>query len=116
MTSVTAAMTAITDRLNAAGIRAVVDERDVNPPCALLRPPALAYRFNKGGWTASWSLWAIVPDGGRRTATEALDVLMGDIQTALGGAVVTALPINVTGIDGQPALPGYDMSWQDTIR
>lgn len=109
-------MTSIVDTLTAAGVRAVVDERDVNPPCALVNAPSLTYRFNKGGWDAVWSVWAIAGDAGRRPAIAALDDLMGEIQTALAGAVVTATPIMVTGVDGSPALPAYDMRWTDRIR
>lgn len=115
-TPVTAAMAAILDALTAGGVRAVADERDIVPPCVLLNAPSLAYRFGKGGWSADWTLWAIVPDSGRLVALENLDLLMSQVQTALGGAVVAAAPISVAGVDGSPPLPGYALTWQETIH
>ncbi len=104
------------DALVDAGIRAVVDERDINPPCALVNPPAVTYRFGKGGWSATWRVWAIVPDSGRNVAMTNLDALMGDIQSALGGMVTTATPINVAGVDGAGPLPAYEMVLTTTLQ
>jgi hypothetical protein len=109
-------MGAIVDRLTAAGVRAVVDERDIAPPCVMLRSPSLAWRFGKGGWSAEWVLWAVVPDSGTMVALENLDLLMEQVQQALAGAIVTATPITVGGIDGSPPVPGYALTWTDTIR
>lgn len=115
MTGMGEAMDAITAALSAAGIRAVVDERDVNPPCAWLREPALSYRFNKGGWDASWRLLAVVPDSGRRVAIDQLADLVAQCQEALAGAVVAAEPVDVPTGAGA-VLPGYQLTWSDRIR
>lgn len=109
------AMDAVVSTLTAAGIRAVVDERDVNPPCAWLREPTLSYRFNKGGYDVSWRLLAVVPDSGRRVAIDGLADLIDQIQTALAGAVVAAAPVDVPTGDGA-VLPGYELTWSDRIR
>jgi hypothetical protein len=109
-------MTRYADRLEAAGIRVAVDERDINPPCVLINHPSLRYRFGKGGWSGEWSMWAIVPDSGRRVALDNLDDLMGAVQQALSGLILTATPISVAGVDGSPPLPGYDLVWTETIR
>jgi hypothetical protein len=116
MTSIVEAMTALVDALAGAGIRAVVDERDINPPCALVNPPDVAYRFGKGGWSATWRVWAIVPDSGRNVSMANLDTLMGEIQLALGGMVTTATPINVSGVDGAGPLPAYEMVLTTTLQ
>lgn len=116
MTSITEAMTALVDALTGAGIRAVVDERDINPPCAMVNPPAVDYRFGKGSWSATWRVWAIVPDSGRNVALANLDALMTDIQAALGGRVAGATPISVAGVDGAGPLPGYEMTFTTTLQ
>lgn len=113
-TSIVQAMDSITGRLEAAGVRCVIDERDVNPPCVLIGPPTITYRFHKGSWVAAWALLAIVPDSGRRVATDNLDALVTAVQAALGGTITTAVPLSFTGVDTAPALPAYQLAFNET--
>jgi hypothetical protein len=108
------AMQSVVDRLEAGGVRAYVDARDANPPCVLLRPPSLAYRFGKGGWDASWTAWVLVPDAGRSQVLKTFGPLLDDVQAALGYAVVEARPDDTTMPDGS-TLPLYALTWTERI-
>jgi len=114
---VDAAAAAIVARLVAAGVRASIDERDLNPPAVWVAPPTMSWRFGKGTWDAEWLLTAVVPDGGRATSTAALAALVVQVQQAMGWGGVTARPVSllVPGAGGVP-LPGYEMSFTQRIR
>ncbi|MET0996217.1 MAG: hypothetical protein ABWY20_20015 [Mycobacterium sp.] len=104
----------IVDRLRAAGIRATLDERDINPPAVWIKPPTLTFRFGKG-WTATWTVQAVVPDTGRNVALAALGTLVEAVQAALGGAAQTALPIALLIPGGAAPLPGYELTFNERI-
>jgi hypothetical protein len=108
------AMADIVARLTAAGIRATLDGRDVNPPCVLVRPPTMTFRFGKGYWDADLTAWALVPDTGVGTASGALGELIDAVQNALGFAVVTARPDETTLSDGS-TVPTYVLTWSQRI-
>ena len=105
---ITAAQDVILGRLTAAGIRAVTDERDVNPPCVLLGPPTIAFRFGRPAWDGEFRLLAVVGDTGRDQATAALDELLGQVSAAIG--LLTGTPTQFTALDGAPALPAYELT------
>jgi hypothetical protein len=105
-----AALDGLLARLAAGGVRATGDERDVNPPCVLVGPPDLAFRFGRPGWDGTWRLWAIVPDTGRLQAVAALDELVGAVQDAVGGGLTAGTPAQWSGLDGAPALPAYELT------
>lgn len=104
---VLAAMQAEVDLLTAAGVRATLDERDVNPPCVLVRPPILTYRFGRGA-DAEWTYWLIVPDAGKSNAIAALGELIEAAQAALGFMAVTLTPDDAILSDG--TYPMYSMT------
>lgn len=108
MTDIHAASTALVATLTGAGIRATIDPRDVNPPCVLVAPPVLAYRFGKRCWDASWSLLLIAGDHGKPGSLRALGDLLDAVQAATGGAIVTATPANAGTLDGTPPAPAYE--------
>lgn len=110
-----AAAAAIVDRLKSAGIRATVDERDINPPAVWVKPPTLNFRYGKG-WAAVWTLQAVVPDTGRNNSLAALGALIVKVQTAMDWAVVTALPIALIIPGGAAPLPGYEMTFNERIN
>jgi len=97
-------------QLVAGGVRAVADERDVNPPCVLVSAPVVTFRFGRGAWDGDWRLFAIVGDTGRPAATAALDDLLEQVQAALRGALLTGTPTQYPGIDGAPPLPAYELT------
>lgn len=112
-----AAAAALVAQLSAAGVRATVDERDLNPPCVWVGPPTLSWRFGKGTWDAGWTLTAVVPDTGRAYNTNALAALLVRVQDALGGLPITARPVSllVPSSGGTP-LPGYEMTFSQRIK
>ena len=108
---IAAVQDAVTARLAAAGIRAVVDTRDVNPPCVFVGPPVLRFRFGRpGSFETDVTVQAIVADTGGRATTAALDQLLGEVGTALGWQITQAVPSNFPGADGAPILPCYTLT------
>lgn len=108
---IAAVQDAVLARLLAADIRAVVDKRDVNPPCVFVGPPVLTFRFGRGGgFDAEVTVQAIVGDTGDRAATEALDALLGAVGAALGWQITQAVPAQFAGADGAPSLPCYTLT------
>jgi hypothetical protein len=97
------------DILIAAGLRATIDARDLNPPAILIRPPVLGYRF--GGCNAlTWTLIIVVPDSGTKGALSNLGALVDAAQVALGYPAATVTPTDVALLDGGTA-PGYTLTY-----
>jgi hypothetical protein len=100
-------------RLQAGGVRAVFDLRDLNPPAAIISPPTMHWRLMDGTWSADWTLWAVVPNSGSRNDLVNLDQLVEQIRTALKGEPVMATP-QTLAVDGQSdPLPGYVLTWTE---
>lgn len=108
------AMDAVVAQLTAAGIRATVNGADANPPCVLVRPPAMAYRFGKGYWDAEMTAWALVADTGTGNAMAGLGELVTDVQLALNYAVVNARPDETLLADGS-TVPTYVLTWTQRV-
>jgi hypothetical protein len=107
-------MDLVVDKLNAAGIRATVDGRDANPPCILIRPPVMNFRFGKGYWDADMTAWALVGDSGMANSMSALGDLVTATQDALGYVIVTARPDETTLADGS-TVPTYVLTWTQRV-
>ena len=106
------AVTQLSARLQANGIRTAVDTRDLNPPAALIIPPDMSWRFARDTWDATWRVLAVVPNTGTSTDLVALDQLVAAIRDALGGAPTQATARTIT-IDGaSDPLPAYELTWQ----
>jgi hypothetical protein len=110
-----AAAAAIVAALQTAGIRATVDERELNTPAVFVAPPALTYRFGKGYWDAAWTLSAVVTDNGRRASLAALGDLVAAVQDALGGRVTNGRPIDLIVPGGAAPLPAYELTFTERI-
>lgn len=110
-----AAAALIVAQLTGGGIRATIDERDINPPAVWVKPPILSFRFGKG-WSGDWTLTAVVPDTGRDVALGALGRLVTSVQETMNWAVVTARPISliIPGTGGAP-LPAYELTFNERI-
>lgn len=106
---------AIVDRLTDAGVRASVDERDLNPPAVFVGPPVLSWRFGKGSTDATWTLVAVVPNTGRNIALTNLGALVTSTAAALGLAIVTARPMDLSVPDQAAPLPGYALEFTQRI-
>lgn len=97
------------DRITAGGVRAVIDARDMNPPCALIRPPVLGFRF--GGCNAlTWTVLVVAPDTGTRGALSTLGEAVDAVQAALDYPAATVTPVDVSLLDGGTA-PGYQLTY-----
>lgn len=108
---IAAVQDAVLGALTGAGVRAVIDARDVNPPCVFVSPPVLAFRFGRpGAFDATVTLSAIVADTGPAAVTTALDALLGQVGAALGWQITTAVPAQFAGADGAPTLPCYSLT------
>jgi hypothetical protein len=105
----------IVDQLTAAGIRATVDARNLNPPCVQVRRPTLHYKFGRGIAEADWELWLMVPDSGTSQALKTVSELLTDVQTALGFAAVEATPDDAALPDGS-TVPMYRLTWSKRIK
>lgn len=99
--------------LRSAGVRAVADPRDVNPPCLLVMPPAIVWRMKCAD--ASWSAYAIATDPGTEPALRQLSVLLELARSALGAGLTGAEPADVTLPDGSGVVPGYALTWTTRI-
>lgn len=97
------------DRITAGGLRAVIDARDVNPPCALVRPPTLGYRFG-GCNLLTWTVWVVAPDSGTRGALAVLGESVDQAQAALGYPAREVTTIDVALLDGS-TVPGYSITY-----
>lgn len=108
------AVQAVIDKLEAHGVRAVADARDVNPPCVQVRAPVISYRFGKNCWEADFTAWSITGDAGTVDNLKAQSDLLGRIVWALDGVPVTARPDEALMPDGA-LLPIYVLTWSARI-
>jgi hypothetical protein len=99
---------ALADQITAGGLRAVIDARDVNPPCALIRPPVLGYRFG-GCNRLTWTIYVLTPDAGTRGALTVLGDDVEKVQAALGYPAAEVTPVDVALPDGG-TVPGYSLT------
>ena len=113
---VAGAVQAVVDRLLAAGIRATLDERDINPPCVYVAPPALTWRFGRGDFDAAFTVWAVTGAAGRNVDLVNLGQLLDDVTAALGFAAVTAEPADLLVPHQAAPLPAYRLTWTERIR
>lgn len=116
MSTIADACAAVAARIAAAGIRATVDERDVNPPAVFVPAPAINYRFGGQCWVGTWALIAVVPDAGRTANLRALGDLVDATIAALGGEITEARPVSFAGVDGAPPLPGYALTYTTEVE
>lgn len=113
---IAAATQAVVDRLTAAGVRATLDERDLNPPAVLVGPPAVSWRFRRGDFDATFTAWCTVPNSGRRTAIKDLGDLVTAAAAALRLPVLTGEPADLVVPELSAPLPAYRLTWTENIR
>lgn len=109
------AMSALVAQLEAAGIRATVDPRDVNPPAVLVEPPTMEYRFATRAVDYAWTLTAIVPNSGTRPALDELAELVEDVRVALM-AGVRARPVTWVPLEAGDPLPAYAVEFTQSVK
>lgn len=110
---IAAAMQALVDRLQAAGVRACLDKADLAPPAVLVMPPSLTYTF-AGTADATWTLVAAVPDTGTGSAIVTLSDYVDQVRAALDDELITAIPAVVTMTEGPP-VPAYRLEYTSEI-
>jgi len=110
------AMTPILDALSGAGIRVLVDIKVINPPCAFLHPPELAFRFREGDFTARHKLLLIAAASDRTASYANMSDLLLQAQQALGDRAVVAVPAQVETSDLSTFLTAYELSWTENVR
>jgi hypothetical protein len=106
----------ILGKLEAAGVRATIDIRDLNPPGCYLAPPELEFRFRQGDYTATYTLLVCAPNTTRRQQFVAMAELLAAVNGALGYRSPNARPVDVPTNDGTAILLGYELSWTDRVR
>ena len=116
LVDVAGAVRSVVDRLTAAGIRACLDERDINPPCVYVAPPAVSFRFGRGDFTAAFTGWCVTGAAGRNVDLVNLGELLELAAAALEWRVVTADPADLLIPHQAAPLPAYRITWTETIK
>jgi hypothetical protein len=102
----------LVDKLTAEGITATLDSRNLNLPCVLIVPPRRTFDL-ACGFTAAWTLWALVPPPGNADAFRTLDDLVDSIAAVLPVTRATALAYTPSP-DAAP-LPAYQVELEEGI-
>jgi hypothetical protein len=114
--NVAGAVQGVVDRLLAAGVRAVLDERDINPPCVYVAPPAVSWRFARNDFDAEFTVWAITNAAGRNIDLVNLGELLDDVTAALQFAAVRAEPADLLIPQQAAPLPAYRLLFTQRVR
>jgi hypothetical protein len=107
---------AVVDRLTAAGLRATLDERDVNPPAVYVGPPSVSWRFHARDFDAVFTAWVVVPNSGRDIALGNLGPLVDRAAAAIARPITTAEPGDLSVPDITAPLPAYRLSWTERVH
>jgi hypothetical protein len=111
-----AALTPVMDALRAAGIRVYDDVQDANPPCVLMEPPVLTFRFKMGSYSAGQTAMLLSSNTVRRAQWVELSDLLEQVQQVLGYPVGEAVPVtSVHFPDGSGVTAAYQISWTDRL-
>jgi hypothetical protein len=112
--SIATAAADVLQALQGAGVRAVDDARDINPPCVYLVPPEGALRFHKGTADATWTIYLVTGDAGARAATRALSDLLDQVAGLFAFTTFERVALAVPGAGADP-LPSYRLTWKSLI-
>jgi hypothetical protein len=96
------------DALDAVGIRATMDPRKVQAPCALITPPDLERKVGCADPWAAWTVWLLAPAPADLDAVKWLLDHVTDAFDAVGG--FTAEFSSVTLNPDADPLPGYQIT------
>jgi len=97
----------------AAGVRAVDDARDINPPCVYVMPPAGSLRFERQRAEVEWQAFLVVGNAGARAATRALSELVDAVAGKLPITTFELAPLALPG--GGDPMPAYRLSWKSIV-
>lgn len=115
MLDLLAVMQSMCAGVSAQGLPATVDERDLNPPALLLRPPELSWRFQQGRYDAAWTAVICVNDAGRTASLAALGPLLEQAAAGLGVPVLGGRPVDLLLPDQAGPLPAYEITFNTKI-
>ncbi|MCP2281066.1 hypothetical protein [Nocardia amikacinitolerans] len=96
--------------LRAAGVRASVDPRDLNPPCAWVVGRSIAHELLGGGGTVTADVFLIAPDAGVPQAYRTLTGLLDLALTVLEPDADTSLSESVTLPGGGGPMPAFRLT------
>lgn|SRR3954470_9560622 len=113
MTGLAGAVAGVLETFTTAGVRAVDDLRNVNPPCLYLVPPEGSFRFDRGRVDVEWVAYLVVGNAG----THAAMVALSDVVDAVAGlhSFTTFTRDAVADPGGGDALPALRLSWKSTV-
>ena len=109
-TATAAVLQAFTD----AGVRAVDDQRDINPPCLYLMPPSGSFRFDRGRADVTWTAYLVTGDAGARPASKALSDLVDKVAGTFSFTTFARVGLRVPG--GGDPLPSYELTWKSLVE
>lgn len=98
----------------AAGVHAVADIRDLNPPCAYVIPPEGAFRFDRGRLSITWVAYLVAPNIGNPGATRALSGLVDQVTGVASFTTFTRDALQDP--NGGDPLPAYRLTWTSIIE
>lgn len=94
----------IVEQLQAAGVAATVDNRDLNPPGVYVAAPIVTFD-RLAGYTCQFDLYVAVPNAGRSQALAELGPLLLTVRSVWG--TDTAYPVDLLVPDQTDPLPAY---------
>lgn len=97
-------VSAVVDKLTAAGLTACADQRDLNPPAVYVTPPVVTWD-KLAGYTATLDLYAVVPASGRLDALTALGPLLDAVRAVWPAS--EAFPVDLQPLEGTDPMPAY---------
>ncbi|WP_069160078.1 hypothetical protein [Nocardia altamirensis] len=107
---ITAVLGGVVAALRRAGVRAGVDPRDLNPPCAWVTGRSIAHDLLGGGGTVTADVYLIAPDTGAAQALWALSGMLTKALTVLEPDGDTSLSERVTLPGGGGPLPAFRLT------
>lgn len=110
MADIADTLTALAARLSEAGVRSVIDARDLNPPGCLVAAPVFRWTFG-GRLAVDYRLVVVVPSAGAAQELKLLGSMMDAVAAILGGEVLTAVPTAFAPVGGGDPLPAYELTW-----
>jgi hypothetical protein len=114
--NVAGAVQALVDRLHAAGVRATLDDRDINPPCVFVAPPPVSWRFARNDFDAEFTVYAVTGAAGRSVDLVNLGELLDQVTAALQFAAVRGEPADLLVPHQAAPLPAYRLTWTERVR
>ncbi|MBF6085296.1 hypothetical protein IU485_28405 [Nocardia cyriacigeorgica] len=96
--------------LAAGGVRASVDPRNLNPPCAWVVGRSVAHDLLGGGGTVTVNVYLIAPDAGTPQAWRTLTELLNDTLAVLDPDADTELSESITLPGGGGPVPAFLVS------